>query len=645
MPVLESQFLPRTRFNDAQWQAVSAQSGHMVIGAAAGTGKTTTMAARILYLQAVLGVSPSGILAVTFSRAARAGLTERLQQLTIELGRGKTVKTLTLHGLSYRIISHAMQCGETWLKLGFEVIRSGRDGVNPVLAQIPELLSGLHDGLENSKRALVYSAALDLLRQGRPYSDDSPIITPDELEPIKGCIEIPFGFREKASIPIESIRKVWRDFNRVLRRRNLIDYSGMVAESLRIMCEGEITAEALRKGLRFIMLDELQDTSKAHLELLCELAGNDVSINAVGDEAQTIYAFNGSDPESPVRLVNKLPTERLTVLPCVRLSENYRSSPNVLRVANRVLARMPNPLDNCLVPAGGDVPEPVRQCQQRNFAVTRVRARRLEDGAIWVASEIRRLIETERVRPQEIAVLFRKDTEHSPHGRMVSNQLALLGLKSKTQIRDPEHEATVLNAAWQICVNYPQETTAALASRVVAEDFGDYIVDLDPGEVASVLAEAEKAGAAIGSDAAEALYEKGEVDQTEPTISGIQVRSIHSAKGLEFRVVFVLYTGDRDFPSGVAFDEAEERRLFYVAVTRAQERLYIVGRTGIHGPSFFDEIDGEGVRTVEAGPPLLDISKVETDQTEVAEVEKIRKRMKAQREVEAKQAREEAQRD
>lgn len=118
----------------------------------------------------------------------------------------------------------------------------------------------------------------------------------------------------------------------------------------------------------------------------------------------------------------------------------------------------------------------------------------------------------------------------------------------------------------------------------------------------ALLREAEAAGAEYAGEVADFVFEQGAPDATPASLEGVQVRTVHSAKGLEFRVVFLLYVADREFPHGANPDLAEERRLYYVGLTRAQERLYVLGEPGAWSENFFDAIAGSGVVTVHAEP-------------------------------------------
>ncbi len=589
--------------NPAQRKAVIAGDGHLCINAAAGTGKTSTIAARILYLQLVRGVSPRSILAVSFSRAARANLLERLEAYINFLGRGSAVSTLTLHGLAYRVLRLAVHHGETWLRAGFAVLGAARGRLNPLFEEHGTwLVSNLRDGYPIEERVKIYARALDLVRQGHPNLD-GVAWHPEQLDEVRdGSITVEWGQGFRSRVQLGQLQTVWQRYNKLLKQHNSIDYPGMLAECLDVLWREGATLEEFQKGLRYLIVDEYQDTSRAQELLIQLLAGERVSVIVVGDSDQAIYTFNGSDPQNIEEFGERMDGKPLPVLQSIDLTWNYRSTPNILAAANRVLlagGRSTRKLE--LAPYG--VPETVEAYRRRNLPVMRVHARTLEDAARWVARETQRLIAEEGVMPQEIAVLVRKDTQHSPQGAAVRKALADLGLDAQVQDRDPERTAHVLDVVHGFLNERFYEPLSDLIAQVQTQQYASELGDVTTEEALAVLDEARRAGATTAEEAAEAISEQGAPDQSTPEITGVQVRTIHSAKGLEFRVVFLMYLGDREFPSGSRPHLAEERRLYYVGITRAMERLYVLGRRGNEFPSFFDEIEGEGVELVEAVPP------------------------------------------
>lgn len=614
--------------NPRQQLAVTAGDGHLCINAAAGTGKTSTVAARILYLQLKRGAPPGSILAVSFSRAARGNLLQRMEEYIRLLGRGSYVSTLTLHGLAFRVLRMAAQNGETWLKPGFKIVNAGRGRLNPLFEEYgARLVSDLRDEYPLDSRPALYSRALDLIRQGHPDLQGS-VIGPEELDPVKhGIIRVNWDGGSRSPLSLAQVQTVWKRYNRLLQQQNSIDYAGMLSECLSVLyCEGA-TLESYQKGLRYLIVDEYQDTSRTQDELVRILAGETVSVNVVGDSDQAIYAFNGSDVANIGTFASRMSEGPIPVLDSIDLTWNYRSTGNILAAAARVLAAAKG-RPKVLEPAPVGVSDSVLAYRARNLPVVRVLARELDMAARWVAEEIDRLVTEEDIRPEEIAVLVRKDTEHSEQGTSVKRALAGLGLTTQVQDRDPERTALVMDALHTFLNERFSETLSDVIGRVKSGACADELPGITSKEALAVLEEARKAGAASALEAADMVYDMGAPDQTGPDITGVQIRTIHSAKGLEFRVVFLMYLADKEFPSGSRPDLAEERRLVYVGITRAMERLYVLGRPGVCFPSFFDEIDGPGVELVRAEAPDQVQGAPEVDTTTRDQVAAARQRQK-----------------
>lgn len=590
--------------NSAQLRAVTAPEGHLLINAAAGTGKTTTVAARILYLQVERGLPPSAILGVTFSRAARTQILERLERLCTVAGRGSPVRIYTFHGLAFRVVRLAAELGETWLRPGFLVIAAGRNQPNPLFT---ENAWELFRGSGGAAALILYSRAIDLLRQGHAQIGRA-LARPADL-PRGSSIRVPGDFGERVDIATDDIRRVWERYEDLLRRHNAIDYPGLVTEAIRALAHPSgSTLDRVQDGLRYLVVDEYQDTSRAQEQLMLGVAGSRVYINAVGDNDQAIYTFNGSDVSNILNFAERVQHTGLPLLEPVHLTENYRSSPNILLLANRILAKSHRPLPKQLQPSVDPLPEPLQGYRERNYEVCQVDAPRLDLAADFVAREVHRLITEEGVQPGEIAVLVRKDTEHSPQGASVREALAGIGVETTTPDREPQQKAAVIEATRELCQYHYGEPLTGLMARVAAGDCDAELNGARRDEVLGALEEALRAGAQVAYQAAEFLYDAGVAESEVPDAGGVHVRTIHSAKGAEFRIVFLMYLADRAFPHGARPDEDEERRLLYVGITRAQERLYVVGHNGIHGPDFFGDCFGEGVRRLDAsvrggGPP------------------------------------------
>ena len=586
--------------NPAQREAVTAPEGHLLINAAAGTGKTTTLASRILYLQLENDIPYDSILAVSFSRTAKMQLTERLEQLITKIGQGSQVPSFTFHGLAYRILRIASECGETRLRPGFALLAESPKTHDLYKEHANSLFSGLSDDWPIIKRTELYAKAINLVRQGHPqlgFACLRPADLPDRL-----LIRVPSDHSYQVDVQTHNVKQVWQRYEKLLRQKNSIDYPGLITEALSTLQHpnGQ-TRKRVCEGLRYMIIDEFQDTSRAQEQLMFCLAENDICLNVVGDDDQTIYTFNGSDVSNILDFTNRAAGRTFPVLPPVQLTENYRSSEKILSAANRVL-RSIQPQRPKELRVGEKInAEPLHSYRERNHDIVRVHAPRLQLAAHYVAEEIQRLIEEESISPADIAVLVRKDTEFSPQGESVRQCLQELGYSIPVK-KDPSERLRLLEIAQNVCQEHYAEELSEVLSEIQAGRLDSELEGVDRHLIAELLMEALASGAELAIEAFEYLYDiQREDDEAEITDTGqVQIRTVHSAKGQEFRVVFLMYIGERTFPHGARPDIEEEKRLFYVGLTRAQERLYIVGKPSSQTKTdFFSLIIGPGVRDQE----------------------------------------------
>lgn len=592
--------------NEAQWRAVTAPLGHLRINAGAGTGKTRALAGRILYLQEAL--NPDQILALSFSVTARQNLQTRVLAMAREAGHGSVVPVLTFHGLAHRIVRLGAQVGESVFRAGFGVLQVQKDGVTPIWEQHGRrLLQGVKSDLPPESRPALYQKAIDMLRQ-KGYRG------PDQLPSDKTFAVSVGPSGAPTLVSTNELKSIWHRYDALLRQANQIDFPGILSESLRLMdLPGGRAAADIRAGLHWILVDEFQDTSKGMFDLLLGLSAGERPINVVGDADQTIYAFNGSHVDNIRRFEERVAGTAIPVLDPIDLRENYRSATPILAVANSILDAAGS--SGRLSPSADSAGEVVDGYRQRALAVKRVRAPRLDLAADFVAREIQRLVEHEGVRPGEIAVLVRKNTTFSRQGYAVQEVLAGLGLSVASASEAPSHDPAVDNRLEQLCslpVVHGQEATAML--EMLAS--GQLDAQLQGGSrdaLANRLAEAISAGAETPGDVRDFLLDAADALEETGVPTGedaVQIRTVHSAKGEEFRVVFLLYVADKQFPHGAFPNVEDERRLLYVGVTRAQERLYVIGQPVTRGEDFFGLIKGPEVEPlawlVSGGPSVPD---------------------------------------
>ncbi|WP_079914819.1 ATP-dependent helicase [Paenibacillus sp. 32352] len=590
-----------TVFNATQNRVIRAPLAHIAINAAAGTGKTSTLAARIHYLQSELHIPPSSILAISFSRTARSRLIEKLNEFCKINGSGSPVPTYTFHGLAFRIVRIAAGLGETWLKPGFDIVDAF--GSSPIYKKRISLLEGVFSHLDRETAWEACMTAIDCLRKGSEETD--PLLGPGDLAQ-DVLIEVEMGQNARERLRSSDVVVAWRRYERMLKHYNIIDFSGLIVEAIRILSQSTCeTRKIIVENLKVIVVDEYQDTSRAQEKLLFQLAGNDIPVNVVGDMDQTIYTFNGSSATSMTNFLSRAFQTNVNVLPSIGMTENYRSSGPILDLANRIRKNLTD--DRKLVPASDVSEQKIVLYRNQNFPVKLVYAPRLELAADFVAKEIDRLLNEENV--DNIAVLVRKDSEYSPQALSVKNALELRGIKidlMSTQSKKERYEH--LQFLYDLCQD-PEFYSRPLES-LLSENIDDSLPNnMTIDQFRSCIREALDSGASYCYEAVDYLFDNMNADDAndEQGNTRLKIGTIHSAKGEEFRVVFLLYLGDRSFPHGSQPNLDEERRLLYVGITRAQERLYVIGRPGIHSEDFFGNCKGENTEYLEYLVPTANL--------------------------------------
>ena len=563
--------------------------GHLAVNAAAGTGKTTTIAARILYLQTELDWSPSWIMALSFSRAARAQISDHLDTWCRLVGSGSPVQSLTFHGLAYRVVRLGAEVGESFLRPGFQIVNDTVDGLNKITQNGMQSLLRL---LNKPEELPLYFRALNIARQ-------EGYLRPGDIPPDHEC-EIPGEFQSRRRVLTNSLRRIWENYERLALRENKIDYTGLVTEALRILNKEGHTLQRTQSGIKCLVVDEFQDTSRTMMDLMFKIADSKAFLNVVGDDDQAIYCFNGSCPENLSQFEARARATGLPVLESVNLTENYRSTQNILAVANRILGKSKRLTSKELTASRVAPEESIRTYRAPNPLVRVVRAPRLDLAADFIANEIANLMGQQDLKASEIAVLVRKDTEYSPQGAAVRNALTTMGIPVASMVRccEAENRARVLEVVLNLLNLHYSDMLNTLVSMVAAGQCDHELNGISRNDILEVLVDARAKGVEKVWQGLDYLVDCTSIEDQPTATDGVQVRTIHSAKGAEFRVVFLTYLGDTQFPHGKHPDVDEERRLLYVGITRAQERLYIVGEYGTRSASFLQDCEGPSAEKV-----------------------------------------------
>jgi DNA helicase-2/ATP-dependent DNA helicase PcrA len=511
--------------NPEQRRAAEAVRGPVCILAGAGSGKTTTITRRVAYQVATGTFSPGQILAVTFTDKAAGEMRARLAALGVE---GVAARTF-----------HAAALGQ--------VKHFAPDRVGKILASKALPLRQIGNSLPLPYR---YRPAGDLATEIEWAKNRR--VPPERYLAELGAHEPP--------IPPDLMLRVYRRYEERKAAAGYTDFEDLLELAIRLFDEDPWPLAAVRERYRALTVDEYQDVNLLQQTLLERWLGERDELCVVGDDYQSIYAFTGAGPQHLLEMPRRFPNATV-----VRLETNYRSTPQVLELANRLVPRLGG-AEKVLRASLPDGEDPV----VRSFAA-------VEDEGDFVVERIRAL-NADGVPYDEMAILCRTnarlgDFEEPLHAAEIPFQGASLLARE---------------AARRLLRRLPRDSTAVAADvRRTAEELGwleDPPARLGERELTRqndltrlvALAEELDDGSRTGADFVAELERRFGAAGEERR--GVHLLTLHRAKGLEFGAVFVPRVEERELPIKQARMEAEiaeERRLFYVGLTRAKRHLAV----------------------------------------------------------------------
>jgi uncharacterized protein (TIGR00375 family) len=524
-----------------QRAAAGAGVGPLLVVAGPGTGKTRTLTHRLAHLVVERGMPAERCLAITFTRRAAAELQERLDQLVPADAGG--VLVTTFHGLGLRMLREQHEA--VGLGPGFRVADEG---------ERLELLTELLGCSEREARRLLLP---ELARRKRARAARWPDLDSEPSE-----VSGPLARYEAA-----------------MRKLDLVDLDDLLTLPVMLLATDPGVAAGYRERFGFVAVDEYQDVDELQYRLLRLLTTPASNLCVIGDPDQAIYGFRGADVGFFLRFTEDFPGAAT-----VRLTRNYRSSPAIVAgalqaiapsslVAGRSLAAVAGAGD----PARITVHQAASDLAEAEFVVRTID--RLLGGASFLSLDSGRADggAEHGLSFADIAVLYRTDAQSGP----LAEALGRAGMPFQKRSHDRLGDRPAVRALVRALRDPDPERDAAsdrsLAARLAAAATaaGD--------EAAEALDLLAPLAARCGDDLDRFLAELAlgdEVDTWDPRADRVSLLTLHAAKGLEFPVVFLTGCEDgllplRFGPPPSPEELAEERRLFFVGMTRARSHLLL----------------------------------------------------------------------
>ena len=510
---------PLDGLNPEQRRAAEAVRGPVCILAGAGSGKTTTITRRIAQQVASGAFAPTQIMAVTFTDKAAGELKRRLATLG-----APGVRASTFHSAALRQLRH------------FAPGAVGRI--------LPSKALALRQIANSLPAPFKFRPAGDLATEiewakNRRISVERYAVEADGREP---------------PIPADLSLRVFREYEKRKDEAGAIDFEDLLELAVQMFEQNGEARETFRAQYRAFTVDEYQDVNLLQQSLLDLWVGDRDDLCVVGDDYQSIYSFTGASPEHLLGVPARFPQALV-----VRLEENYRSTPQVLALANKLVPNLGG-AEKTLRPTLADGAEPVA----RPYPTPE------EEGAA-VVEEIRRL----GVPLEEVAILARTnarltDFEELLHDAGIPFQGASLlerdaarritrRLERSTDDASRAVRAAALDAGWL------EQLPDKLGEREVVRQ-------TDLARIVRLASEFDGDAASFVSDLRQRFDSGGDGAR------GVNLLTLHRAKGLEFEAVFIPRLQEKELPSKQARtpeEIAEERRLLYVGMTRAKRVLWL----------------------------------------------------------------------
>ncbi|MFH0771216.1 MAG: ATP-dependent helicase [Candidatus Omnitrophota bacterium] len=592
--------------NSAQLAAARSTEGPHLVIAGAGSGKTRTLVYRVAYL-VEKGIKPEEILLLTFTRKAAEEMLRRASELLDE--RCRKVSGGTFHSFANMVLRRYAAVLEISPNFTIMDQSDAEDAVNLVRARLG------FNNIDKSKSFPRKSAILDVISKSVNKPED-----------IGAILRYEYPHFTQWEDEIMRIRLEYAGYK---RSKSLMDYDDLLVFLKKLLENNQEARLKLSAGYKYIMVDEYQDTNKLQADIARLLASVHNNIMVVGDDSQSIYSFRGADFRNIIDFPKIFKGTRI-----ITLEENYRSTQPILDLTNEVISFAQEKFDKVLFTSRRRGAAPVLaevfdEHAQSRYIVDKISQLMregvgLKDIAVlfragWHSNDLeialanrglpfikyggQRFVEAAHIKD----VISHLRIAHNISDQISWNRALLLmrGVGPKTAERVTKEVITEkkglkpdknlfkkvpdLQGLMEILEEFelnkpsPSGMVRALLKyyepllKAKYDDFNKRLNDLDSLEkIASRYSSVEE----FLSDMALEPPEKNFADNAERDNRSLTLSTIHSSKGLEWHTVFVIYVAEGHLPSYRSIDDKdrieEERRLFYVAITRAKENLFLL---------------------------------------------------------------------
>ncbi len=589
--------------NREQQEAVTTTEGPLLVLAGAGSGKTRVLTTKIAYLVENLGISPSSILAITFTNKAAREMSDRLYKMIGELS--KFAQVSTFHSFGLRILRE--NCKELGYTSNFIIMDSD-------------------DSSSIVKKIL------------KEYDLDTKIYNPNAIRnKISSCkneIMSPDSYEKYAISDFEKVvLRVYKRYETMLKKNNAVDFDDLLVLPIKLFREHPSILQKYQERFKYILIDEYQDTNEAQYILTKMISAKYKNICCVGDNDQSIYSFRGANYRNILNFEKDYQNAKI-----IKLEQNYRSTSTILNAANCVIRNNKERKDKNLWSTKGE-----------GEKISYFRAFNEKDEAFYVIREIKKLASMGK-NYEDMAVIYRTNAQsHVLEEEFLKENIPYkivggTGFYSRKEIKDLLAYLRLIhnekdNVSLTRIINVPKrgiglktinnlaekadslgismyeaidggkekdfkrmiESLKSLSEDMTLTELVDKILEVtgikqeyqeektleadirleNLEEFKSITKNFEERDGVISLE--DFLLEISLLTDTseyKDDNNQVSLMTVHSVKGLEFDYVFVTGLEEGIFPHiNSLMDNSEleeERRLCYVAITRAKEKLYLI---------------------------------------------------------------------